>query len=298
MRSRNLNESTVATTASTTNYDLPQWNGEDVTSWMTNLNDAFNKIDSAMWANRTAMAGYDKIASDLQKLADGIKVDNAKIREALRIVQQGMGDQLTQLNQAKTDITNANLAISQLQTEDNALSAMIEDLQDDVGMLGGNLNLLTTRVDNLEKDGGNSGSFAEKLHELEQQINNIVIPPIPEQVNARKLFTDSGVDFYLLSKNVVMAVYKLNASVTLPPGTPPNSVVRLMSTEHKAILDGIERTLDSPIYINGSAFYNGCSVHLEISRIGYGIDITKQTVTSINSASASDEQYINAFIIF
>lgn len=133
MRNRNSKESTTTTSAATVNYDLPQWNGEDVTSWMTNLNDAFNKIDSAMWANHTAMAGYDKIASDLQKLADGIKVDNAEIREALGIVQQGMADQLTQLNQAKTDITNANLAISQLQTEDNALSAMIEDLQDDIG---------------------------------------------------------------------------------------------------------------------------------------------------------------------
>lgn len=135
MRNRNMRESTTTTASATVNYDLPQWNGEDVTSWMTNLNDAFNKIDSAMWANHTAMAGYDKITSDLQKLADGIKVDNAEIREALRIVQQGMADQLTQLNQAKTDITNANLAISQLQTEDNALSAMIEDLQDDVGIL-------------------------------------------------------------------------------------------------------------------------------------------------------------------
>lgn len=133
MRNRDLKESTTTTSTATTNYDLPQWNGEDVTSWMGNLNDAFNKIDSAMWANHTAMGGYDKIASDLQKLADGIKVDNAEIREALRIVQQGMADQLTQLNQAKTDITNANLAISQLQTEDNALSAMIEDLQDDIG---------------------------------------------------------------------------------------------------------------------------------------------------------------------
>lgn len=296
MRNRDLKESTTTTSAATTNYDLPQWNGEDVTSWMTNLNDAFNKIDSAMWANHTAMAGYDKIASDLQKLADGIQVENAEIREALRIVQQSMADQLTQLNQAKTDITNANLAISQLQTEDNVLSAMIEDLQDDVGILGGKLNSLTTRVDNLE--GGDSGNFAQKLDELEQRIDDIVIPPIPEQVNARKLFTDSGADFYLLSKNVVMVVYRLSVSVSLPSGTPPTSIVRQMSTEHKAILDGIERTLDSPIYINGSAFYNGCSVHLEISRIGYGIDVTKQTVTSVNSSSASDEQYINAFIIF
>lgn len=297
MIKRDLKERTTTTASATVNYDLPQWNGEDVTSWMTNLNDAFNKIDSAMWANHTAMAGYDKIASDLQKLADGIKVDNAEIREALRIVQQGMADQLTQLNQAKTDITNANLAISQLQTEDNALSAMIEDLQDDVGMLGGNLNSLTTRVDNLEQ-GNSSGNIMEKIEELEQRIDGIVIPTMPETVTARKLFTDSGVDFYLLSKNVVMAVYKLYVSISLPSGTPPQSTVRQMSSEHKAILDGIERTLDRPIYINGSAFYNGCSVHLEISSIGYGIDITKQTVTSINSPSASDEQYINAFIIF
>lgn len=135
MRERDLREKTTTTTNSTVNYDLPQWNGEDITSWMTNLNDAFNKIDSAMWANHTAMAGYDKIASDLQKLADGLKVDNAEIREALRLVQQGMAQQLAELNQAKQAITNANIAITQLQQEDNALSAMVEDLQDDIGML-------------------------------------------------------------------------------------------------------------------------------------------------------------------
>lgn len=135
MRERNLKERTATTTNSTVNYDLPQWNGEDVTNWMTNLNDAFNKIDSAMWENHTAMAGYDKIASDLQKLADDLRVDNSEIREALGIIQRGMAQQLTELNQAKQAIENANIAITQLQQEDNVLSAMVEDLQDDIGIL-------------------------------------------------------------------------------------------------------------------------------------------------------------------
>lgn len=135
MRERVLKERTATTTNSTVNYDLPQWNGEDVTSWMTNLNDAFNKIDSAMWENHTAMAVYDKIASDLQKLADDLRVDNSEIRETLGSIQIGMGEQLAQLNQAKQDITNANIAITQLQQEDNVLSAMVEDLRDDIGML-------------------------------------------------------------------------------------------------------------------------------------------------------------------
>lgn len=134
MRER-LNVSTTTTARHTVNYDLPQWNGEDVTSWMTNLNDAFNKIDSAMWENHTAMAGYDKIASDLQKLADDLRVDNSEIRETLGSIQIGMGEQLAQLNQAKQAITNANIAITQLQQEDNVLRGMVEDLQDDVGMM-------------------------------------------------------------------------------------------------------------------------------------------------------------------
>lgn len=135
MRAREMRERTTTTARSTLNYDLPQWNGEDVTSWLVNLNDAFNKIDSAMWSNHTAMAGYDKIASDLQKLADDLRVDNSEIRESLEIIQRGMADQLTQLNQAKQDITNANIAITQLQQEDNALSASVEDLRDDIGLL-------------------------------------------------------------------------------------------------------------------------------------------------------------------
>lgn len=135
MRER-LNVSTTTTARHTVNYDLPQWNGEDVTSWLVNLNDAFNKIDSAMWSNHTAMAGYDKIASDLQQLANDLQVDNSEIRETLGIIQRGMAEQLAQLNQAKQDIANANIAITQLQQEDNVLRAMVEDLQDDVGMLG------------------------------------------------------------------------------------------------------------------------------------------------------------------
>lgn len=134
MRER-LNASTTTTARHTVNYDLPQWNGEDVTSWLVNLNDAFDKIDSAMWANHTAMAGYDKIASDLQKLADELRLDNSEIREALGIIQRGMAEQLAELNQAKQAITNANIAITQLQQKDNVLSAMVKDLQDDVGMM-------------------------------------------------------------------------------------------------------------------------------------------------------------------
>lgn len=213
MRHRNLRESTTTTSSATSNYDLPQWNGEDVTSWMTNLNDAFNKIDSAMWANHTAMAGYDKIASDLQKLADGIKVDNAEIREALRIVQQGMADQLTQLNQAKTDITNANLAISQLQTKDNALSAMIKDLQDDVGMSMGWREWITVADESI----GISGTVTYRGSSYNWHVENVYICNGALQINVRtenseNLVLAIGVDFIVAISNedtnkILEAVY-------------------------------------------------------------------------------------------
>lgn len=191
MRNRNSKESTTTTSAATVNYDLPQWNGEDVTSWMTNLNDAFNKIDSAMWVNHTAMAGYDKIASDLQKLADGIQVENAEIREALRIVRQNMADQLTQLNQAKTDITNANLAISQLQTEDNALSAMIEDLQDDVGMLGDRFTYKFVEISGNDAVNGirpngfvhNGNTLIMSFSIYNGAIAGVTTIPVPDEIN-------------------------------------------------------------------------------------------------------------------
>lgn len=208
MRKR-VADSTVTTRNTTVNYDLPQWSGEDVTSWLVNLNDAFNKIDSAMWENHTAMAGYDKIASDLQKLADDLRVDNSEIRETLGIIQRGMGEQLAQLNQAKQAITNANIAITQLQQEDNALSAMVEDLQNDIGMLP-NYNIIKNedesplltitsftdnsvtldlerlffahtrtcgcvfRVHNLENKTGNFGFHANMSDELRSKVMAIV----------------------------------------------------------------------------------------------------------------------------
>lgn len=167
MRERNLKERTATTTNSTVNYDLPQWNGEDVTNWMTNLNDAFNKIDSAMWENHTAMAGYDKIASDLQKLADDLRVDNSEIREALGIIQRGMAQQLTELNQAKQAIANANIAITQLQQGDNALSAMVEDLRDDIGSL--------TTVRTIKNEDGSPLFTAQSDGGVELEINSLIL---------------------------------------------------------------------------------------------------------------------------
>ena len=46
---QDFKKSTVSTTNHTQNYDLPLWTGEDTTSWLTQMNDAMNKIDDGMW---------------------------------------------------------------------------------------------------------------------------------------------------------------------------------------------------------------------------------------------------------
>ena len=97
-------ESTVTTTYHTVNYDLPLWAGDDATSWLTQVNDAMNKIDSGIYDAKQSSHEVVTIAENAQKLAEETKAESdasAKIVEGyegrLKTVEDTTAEHTTDL---------------------------------------------------------------------------------------------------------------------------------------------------------------------------------------------------------
>lgn len=110
-------DSTVTTTNHTANYDLPLWNGEDTTSWLTQMNDAMNKIDDGMVDAKSKALEVVGIAADAKKLADETKAESD---ESAKIVA-GYNDRLTTVEEKSKehtdDVTNLNTRCNQFDVE-------------------------------------------------------------------------------------------------------------------------------------------------------------------------------------
>lgn len=134
MTNRNA-QSTVATSNHTTNYDLPLWSGEDITTWQGNLNDAFNKIDTAMYENKNLMLGYQEIADRLQATNDSTVELVNQVNEQLTEINVNYQEVKDSLVAANQKITEAEQAIINLQHEDDSVKVQMDTMQDDIGKL-------------------------------------------------------------------------------------------------------------------------------------------------------------------
>lgn len=110
-------KSTATTTNHTGNYDLPLWTGEDTTSWLTQMNDAMNKIDDGMVDAKSKALEVVGIAADAKKLADETKAESA----ASAKIVAGYNDRLTaaeeKIVEHTQDITNLNTRSDQFDVE-------------------------------------------------------------------------------------------------------------------------------------------------------------------------------------
>ena len=114
---QDFKKSTVSTTNHTQNYDLPLWTGEDATSWLTQMNDAMNKIDDGMVDAKSKALEVVGIAADAKKLADETKAESA----ASAKIVAGYNDRLTaaeeKIVEHTQDITNLNTRSDQFDVE-------------------------------------------------------------------------------------------------------------------------------------------------------------------------------------
>lgn len=132
---QNFKESTVSTSNHTQNYDLPLWTEGDKTSWLTQVNDAMNKIDSGMVDAKSKALEVVGIAADAKKLADET---SAESKESAKIVA-GYNDRLTAVEATTAehtdDITALNTRCDQMDVEIHSVKETQKKTTEDLGTL-------------------------------------------------------------------------------------------------------------------------------------------------------------------
>lgn len=127
--------STTATSSATVNYDLPLWSGEDITTWQGNLNDAMNKIDTAIFEAKSAADNVQIIGDDLKELLEQTKTENEEIQQKLGDLQQNVTALSHSLSATDTNVSNAQQAIINLNTEYDGMKAQMDTMADDIGKM-------------------------------------------------------------------------------------------------------------------------------------------------------------------
>lgn len=127
--------STVATTNHTINYDLPLWEGGDITSWIGNLNDAFNKIDSGIYRAQQTADSLREIGDNLQDLFDQTTRENTEIRNTLQQINANIDTLDIKTDAIREQLTEVNEAVVQNGIEFQAVNARLESIEDDIGKI-------------------------------------------------------------------------------------------------------------------------------------------------------------------
>lgn len=132
---QNFKESTVSTSNHTQNYDLPLWTEGDKTSWLTQVNDAMNKIDNGMVDAKSKALEVVGIAADAKKLAEET---SAESKESAKIVA-GYNDRLTAVEATSVehtnDITALNTRCDQMDVEIHSVKETQKKTTEDLGTL-------------------------------------------------------------------------------------------------------------------------------------------------------------------
>lgn len=97
----------------TENYQLPLWQGNSVTSWLTTMNYAMQRIDSVMHdlALRTGVDGLpDEAVEEVVRLSNQMQ----EVREDLNTIIEDVGNMLITIGNLQTSITDLTTRVQTL----------------------------------------------------------------------------------------------------------------------------------------------------------------------------------------
>lgn len=178
---QDFKKSTVSTTNHTQNYDLPLWAGEDTTSWLTQMNDAMNKIDDGMVDAKSKALEVVGIAADAKKLADETKAESA----ASAKIVAGYNDRLTaaeeKIVEHTQDITNLNTRSDQFDVELHSVQEVQKKTTADLATLAAKVNAnksdadakITANTEAIARTDANVATVSGKVTALETEVGEV-----------------------------------------------------------------------------------------------------------------------------
>lgn len=174
-------KSTATTTNHTANYDLPLWAGEDTTSWLTQMNDAMNKIDDGMVDAKSKALEVVGIAADAKKLADETKAESA----ASAKIVAGYNDRLTaaeeKIVEHTQDITNLNTRSDQFDVELHSVQEVQKKTTADLATLAAKVDTnksdadakITANTEAIARTDANVATLSGKVTALETEVGEV-----------------------------------------------------------------------------------------------------------------------------
>lgn len=174
-------KSTATTTNHTANYDLPLWTGEDTTSWLTQMNDAMNKIDDGMVDAKSKALEVVGIAADAKKLADETKAESA----ASAKIVGGYNDRLTaaeeKIVEHTQDITNLNTRSDQFDVELHSVQEVQKKTTADLATLAAKVDTnksdadtkITANTEAIARTDANVATVSGKVTALETEVGEV-----------------------------------------------------------------------------------------------------------------------------
>lgn len=174
-------DSTVTTTNHTANYDLPLWTGEDTTSWLTQMNDAMNKIDDGMVDAKSKALEVVGIAADAKKLAEETKAESA----ASAKIVAGYNDRLTaaeeKIVEHTQDITNLNTRSDQFDVELHSVQEVQKKTTADLATLAAKVDAnksdadvkITANTEAIARINANVATVSGKVTALETEVGEV-----------------------------------------------------------------------------------------------------------------------------
>lgn len=174
-------KSTATTTNHTANYDLPLWAGEDTTSWLTQMNDAMNKIDDGMVDAKSKALEVVGIAADAKKLADETKAESA----ASAKIVAGYNDRLTaaeeKIVEHTQDITNLNTRSDQFDIELHSVQEVQKKTTADLATLAAKVDTnksdadakITANTEAIARTVANVATLSGKMTALETEVGEV-----------------------------------------------------------------------------------------------------------------------------
>ena len=178
---QDFKKSTVSTTNHTQNYDLPLWAGEDTTSWLTQMNDAMNKIDDGMVDAKSKALEVVGIAADAKKLADETKAESA----ASAKIVAGYNDRLTaaeeKIVEHTQDITNLNTRSDQFDVELHSVQEVQKKTTADLATLAAKVDTnksdadtkISANTEAIARTDANVATVSGKVIALETEVGEV-----------------------------------------------------------------------------------------------------------------------------
>lgn len=244
-------ESTVTTTYHTVNYDLPLWAGDDATSWLTQVNDAMNKIDSGIYDAKQSSHEVVTIAENAQKLAEETKAESdasAKIVEGyegrLKTVEDTTAEHTT-------DLTNLSQRVDTQDTEIHSLQEVNKTLLTDIGTLQTGQESLTADIEELQTEITQVGRVLKKLGTVNVQGWTITSD------SGKSTLNYSGIGANVFGNGIVEIFLTGDIKVIVKAQTPTNTEIfslkplfSQIETKIRELYENNNLTISAPFYSN------------------------------------------------